>query len=101
MAAVRIPIGSSSSAPYSPYERVRPGTKHPAVLLESGDADTRVPPEQAGKMTARLQAATTSGLPILLLYNAKAGHAGGEPFTKMLEDSTDELAFLAWQLGVN
>jgi prolyl oligopeptidase len=85
---------------YSPYERVRPGTKYPAVLFESGDADTRVPPEQARKMTARLQAATTSGLPILLLYDAKAGHAGGEPFTKIVDDATYELAFIAWQLGL-
>jgi prolyl oligopeptidase len=37
---------------YSPYENVRAGTKYPAVLFESGDADTRVPPEQARKMTA-------------------------------------------------
>jgi len=37
----------------------------------------------------------------LLLYDAKGGHAGGEPFTKMLEDSTDELTLLAWQLRVN
>jgi prolyl oligopeptidase len=86
---------------YSPYERVQPGTKYPAVLFESGDADTRVPPEQARKMTARLQAATTSGHPILLLYDAKAGHAGGEPFTKIVEDSTNELTFVAWQLGLN
>ena len=85
---------------YSPYERVRPGTKYPAVLLESGDADTRVPPEQARKMTARLQAATSSGRPIILLYDAKAGHAGGQPFKKILEDSTDELTFVAWQLGM-
>jgi prolyl oligopeptidase len=85
---------------YSPYERVQPGTKYPAVLFESGDADTRVPPEQARKMTARLQAASTSDLPILLLYDAKAGHAGGEPFTKILEDSTNELTFVAWQLGM-
>jgi prolyl oligopeptidase len=85
---------------YSPYERVQPGTKYPAVLFESGDADTRVPPEQARKMTARLQAASTSGLPILLLYDAKAGHAGGEPFTKIVEDSTYEFTFVAWQLGM-
>jgi prolyl oligopeptidase len=86
---------------YSPYERVQQGAKYPAVLLESGDADTRVPPEQARKMTARLQAATESGRPILLLYDAKAGHAGGQPFTKEVEDSTDELTFVAWQLGLN
>jgi prolyl oligopeptidase len=40
---------------YSLYEHVRPGTKYPAVLITSGDADTRVPPEQARKMSARLQ----------------------------------------------
>jgi prolyl oligopeptidase len=85
---------------YSPYERVRQGTKYPAVLLESGDADTRVPPEQARKMTARLQAATSSVRSVLLLYDAKAGHAGGEPFKKIVENSTDELTFVAWQLGV-
>jgi protease II len=51
-------------------------------------------------MTARLQAGTTSGHPILLLYDAKAGHAGGEPFTEIVEDAIYELTFVAWQLGV-
>ncbi|HVN05945.1 MAG TPA: prolyl oligopeptidase family serine peptidase [Bryobacteraceae bacterium] len=85
---------------YSPYEHVQPGTKYPAVLFESGDADTRVPPEQARKMTARLQAATSSGRPILLLYDTKAGHSGGTPLSKIIEDSTFELTFVAWQLGI-
>jgi prolyl oligopeptidase len=85
---------------YSPYERVRPGTKYPAVLFTSGDADTRVPPEQARKMTARLQAATNSDRPVMILYDTKAGHSGGTPLSKVIEDSTLELAFVAWQLGV-
>ena len=86
---------------YSPYEHVRPGVKYPAVLFESGDADTRVPPEQARKMTARVQAATVSGRPVMILYDANAGHAGGEPFGKAIEDSANELTFVAWQLGVH
>jgi prolyl oligopeptidase len=86
---------------YSPYEGVRAGTKYPAILFESGDADTRVPPEQARKMTAKLQAATISDRPIMLLYDAEAGHSGGEPFRKQIEDSTNELTFVAWQLGVH
>lgn len=86
---------------YSPYEGVRTGTKYPAVLFESGDADTRVPPEQARKMTARLQATTASDRPIMILYDAEAGHSGGEPFRKQIEDSTNELTFVAWQLGVH
>jgi prolyl oligopeptidase len=85
---------------YSPYQKVKPGTKYPAVLMISGDADTRVPPEQARKMTARLQAATTSGLPVMLLYDTKAGHSGGKPLKKIIEDDALELSFLAWQLGL-
>jgi len=85
---------------YSPYQKVTPGTAYPAVLFMTGDADTRVPPLQARKMTARMQAASTSGRPVMLLYDTKAGHAGGRPLGKIVEDQSLELAFLAWQLGV-
>jgi prolyl oligopeptidase len=51
-------------------------------------------------MTARLQAASTSGRPILLLYDTKAGHAGGRPIEKLVEDQSLELAFLSWQLDM-
>jgi hypothetical protein len=74
------------------------GTKYPAVLFTTGDADTRVPPLQARKMTARMQAA--SDRPVLLLYDTKAGHAGGRPIGKIVEDLSLEMAFLAWQLGM-
>ena len=83
---------------YSPYQKVTPGTKYPAVLFTTGDADTRVPPLQARKMAARLQAATASGRPVLLLYDTKAGHAGGRPIGKLVEDLSLQMAFLAWQL---
>ena len=85
---------------YSPYQKVTPGVRYPAVLLTTGDADTRVPPLQARKMTARLQAATTSGWPVLLRYDTKAGHAGGRPIGKIVEDESLELAFLVQQLGM-
>jgi prolyl oligopeptidase len=71
---------------YSPYQKVKPGEKYPAVLFTTGDQDTRVPPLQARKMTARLQAASTSGKPVMLLYDTKAGHAGGRPLSKIIED---------------
>src|SRR5438094_9148338 len=51
---------------YSPYHRVVDGVRYPAVLLISGDADTRCNPMHARKMAARLQAANSSGNPILL-----------------------------------
>lgn len=86
---------------YSPYQKVKPQEKYPAVLFTTGDQDTRVPPLQARKMTARLQAASTSDKPILLLYDTKAGHAGGRPLSKIIEDVSLELSFLFWQLGMD
>jgi prolyl oligopeptidase len=77
---------------------VKQGVKYPAVMLTTGDADTRVPPLQARKMTARLQSATASDRPIVLLYDTKAGHSGGQPLSKAIDDMSLELTFLAWQL---
>jgi prolyl oligopeptidase len=85
---------------YSPYQHVKPQTRYPAVLLVTGDADTRVPPLQARKMTARLQAATASDRPILLLYDTKAGHSGGKPLSRQIEDQALEMAFLFQELGM-
>ena len=46
-------------------------------------------------MTARVQAASASGRPVLLLYDTKAGHAGGRPVGKVVEDQSLQIAFLA------
>jgi prolyl oligopeptidase len=85
---------------YSPYEHVKPGTKYPAILFTTGDGDTRVPPQQACKMAAKIQAATASGLPVLLRYDVGSGHAGGRPLSKAIEDMAAEFAFLFSQLGM-
>jgi prolyl oligopeptidase len=85
---------------YSPYHNVKPGTKYPAVLFITGDADTRVAPLHARKMCALLQAATGSEHPVLLHYDTRTGHSGGKPVRKVIEDLTDELAFLYWQLDI-
>ena len=62
---------------YSPYHHVKEGATYPAVLFATGDADTRVDPLHARKMTALLQASTGSGRPVLLHYDTKAGHSAG------------------------
>jgi prolyl oligopeptidase len=85
---------------YSPYHRVVAGTKYPATLFVTGDGDTRVAPLHARKMAALLQAANGSNQPILLLYDTKSGHSGGRPINKRIEEFTDMLSFLFWQLGV-
>lgn len=85
---------------YSPYHNVKAGVKYPAVLLFTGDADTRVAPLHARKMAARLQAATASDRPILLLYDTKSGHSQGGSLRKEIEQETNVLSFLFWELGV-
>jgi prolyl oligopeptidase len=85
---------------YSPYHRIREGVEYPAVLLISGDADTRCNPLHARKMAARLQAATASDKPILLEYRALRGHMPVLPLTERIEALTDRLAFICDQLGV-
>ena len=59
-----------------------------------------MPPLQARKMTARVQAATSSGRPVLLLYDTKAGHAGGRPMGKVVDDVSLQATFLAGELGI-
>jgi len=85
---------------YSPYHHVRKGTKYPAVLLITGDGDTRVDPSHSRKMTARLQTATTADRPVLLLYDTKSGHSGTLSTEAEVEQTTAELSFLEWQLHV-
>jgi prolyl oligopeptidase len=98
----RIPEHFEAMRTYSPYQAVTDGTDYPAVMLTTGDLDTRVPPLQARKMTARLQAATGSGLPVVLWYDEMGGHAAGRgrPTTLRIEDSSREMAFMAVQLGL-
>ena len=85
---------------YSPYHRVVDGTCYPAVLVTSGEGDSRVHPMHARKMAARLQAATSCGdqRPVLLQIEARAGHGQGKPVGMQADELADVLAFLTDQL---
>ena len=83
---------------YSPYHNVRDNTAYPATLIISGDADQNCNPFHARKMTARLQAANSSGLPILLDYSPFRGHSPVLPLSDRIDALTDRMAFLCDQL---
>ncbi|MBI3693542.1 MAG: S9 family peptidase [Acidobacteria bacterium] len=85
---------------YSPYHHVRDGVRYPAMLFTTGDGDTRVAPLHARKMAARMQAASRSGLPVLLRYDLIAGHSGSGALSHFLDQKIDEMAFLYAQLGL-
>jgi prolyl oligopeptidase len=79
---------------YSPYQHVKSGTPYPAVLLITGDADTRVAPLHARKMTALLQHSTSSSNPVILRYHVSGGHSGGEPLSVQVANESEILAFV-------
>jgi prolyl oligopeptidase len=85
---------------YSPYHHVRDGTAYPAVLLTTGEHDGRVDPYNSRKMAAQLQAATSSGRPVLLRVSADTGHGIGTGLEKRIEENADVYAFLMSQLGM-
>jgi prolyl oligopeptidase len=84
---------------YSPYQNVKKGTAYPAVFFFTGASDTRVDPLHARKMTALLQADSSSGRPILLHYSVAGGHSSGVSVGQEIEDGTDQLTFLWTETG--
>jgi prolyl oligopeptidase len=85
---------------YSPYHHVKDGIAYPAVLFMTGANDPRVDPMHSRKMTARLQAATSSRNPILLRTSSTTGHGIGTPLAERVKQEVDEFAFLFCELGV-
>lgn len=85
---------------YSPYHHVKNGVKYPAVLFMTGENDPRVDPMHSRKMTARLQAASQSGLPVFLRIDADSGHGAGTRLDSRIQELTDTFAFIMDQLGV-
>lgn len=84
----------------SAFHHVKDGTPYPAVLLTTGINDPRVAPWMLAKMTARLQAATSSGRPVLLRVDYGGGHGGGSGEQEFQEGLADAWSFLLWQFGV-
>lgn len=98
--SVKDPAQFKSIYAYSPYHRVKDSTNYPAVLLMTGANDGRVSPYHSKKMAARLQAASTSSLPVLLRVSFGDGHGVDRSISQKVDDDTDQYAFLFSQLGV-
>jgi len=96
--AISEPTGYLALKSIDSYQSVKDGTRYPAVLLTTGVSDPRVAPFHVAKMAARLQAATSSGKPILLRVDFDAGHGMGSTRTQQDEEAADTYAFLIWQI---
>jgi prolyl oligopeptidase len=84
---------------YSPYQNVKPHTAYPAVLFFTGENDTRVDPLHARKLTALLQASSSSDRPILLHDSLAGGHSAGISAEQHIQDDADQLTFLWTETG--
>ena len=97
---VKDPVQFRALHAYSPYHHVSAGTHYPAVLFLAGENDGRVNPAHSRKMTARLQAASGSGWPVLVRLSAASGHGMGTALTERIAEKADVFAFLFDQLGM-
>jgi prolyl oligopeptidase len=83
----------------SPYHNVRDGVAYPAVLMTTGVNDPRVDPYNSRKMVARLQSASSSPYPILLVQKGGQGHGIGNSFQQNVDAAAERYAFFWSQLG--
>jgi prolyl oligopeptidase len=98
--AIADPAGYKALKLIDSYQAVKDGTPYPAVLLTTGVTDPRVAPFHVAKMTARLQAATSSGKPVILRVDFDAGHGIGSTRAQQDREAVDTYAFLLWRTGV-
>lgn len=86
---------------YSPVHNIKnDGTSYPAILVTTADHDDRVVPAHSFKYAAALQAAETGDAPKLIRIDSKAGHGGGKPIAKVIDEYTDIYSFIFHNLGI-
>jgi len=83
----------------SAYTHIHDGTPYPAIIFTTGANDPRVSSWHMLKMAARMQAATSSGRPVLLRIDYDAGHGFGSSVSQYANLLADEWAFALWQMG--
>ena len=85
---------------YSPLHNLKPGTVYPATLVTTADHDDRVVPAHSFKFAATLQKCQAGDAPVLIRIDTKAGHGGGKPLAKVLEEQADIYSFIMYNLGM-
>ncbi len=86
---------------YSPLHNLKPGTKYPPTMIATADHDDRVVPGHSFKFAATMQADQAGPAPVLIRVETKAGHGAGKPISKIIEEASDEWAFVAHNLKMD
>ena len=85
---------------YSPLHSIRDGVRYPAVLVTTADHDDRVVPAHSFKYAAALQSSKIGDRPHLIRIESNAGHGGGKPLDKTIEEVVDIFSFIFYNMGV-
>jgi prolyl oligopeptidase len=85
---------------YSPLHNLKDAS-YPATLITTGDHDDRVVPAHSFKFAATLQQKQKGSNPTLIRVDVNAGHGGGKPTTKLIDEWTDIWSFVFSNLGMD
>lgn len=69
-------------------------------MVTTADHDDRVVPAHSFKFAATLQECQGGNAPVLIRIDSKAGHGGGKPMSKQMEENADIYGFLMYEMGM-
>ncbi len=84
---------------YSPLHNCKE-SQYPATLITTADHDDRVVPAHSFKFAAALQKAQKGSNPVMIRIDVSAGHGGGKPTSKRIDEASDLLSFMFYQMNI-
>ncbi|HET6224701.1 MAG TPA: prolyl oligopeptidase family serine peptidase, partial [Bacteroidia bacterium] len=84
---------------YSPLHNIKE-VEYPATLVMTGDHDDRVVPAHSFKFIATLQEKQKGKEPVLIRIDTNAGHGGGKPTSKQIDEFSDMWSFIFYNLNM-
>lgn len=78
---------------YSPLHNLKPNVKYPSTMITTADHDDRVVPAHSFKFAAQLQKSHAGDNPVIIRIDINAGHGGGKPTSKIIEEQADIWSF--------
>jgi len=83
---------------YSPLHNVKK-VAYPATMVMTADHDDRVVPAHSFKFAAELQKQHTGDEPVVIRIETSAGHGAGKPTSKIIEEASDAIGFMLYNMG--